>query len=437
MESPDRVVGVWGMGREGVSVSNLLASEGNRVIAIDEHLLSRPDNLTSSVEFVPGAGLERFLECDLVVASPGIPRVHPYRHVLESHRVKTTTATNLWMRTRTHDIVGVTGTKGKSTTSALINFLLNSAGIRSELGGNIGIPLTDISDPDAVVVAELSSYHCAYLEHSPRVAVVTSLFQDHLPWHGSLRQYWLDKARIFTEGAEVLICSRVTRDTLLTLGVDLPAKIRTSDAAALDHMQARLLPEALSAPHNVENLKLALLAVEEVSGFAVDLDSLYKSLPRFQALPHRLEVISRRDGRIWVDDSLSTTPESVVAAIESFVDRDLVLIVGGMDRGIDYSLLAAALFDRTPRIQVVCLPDHGLEMVASYQQAHASLVHSVQNMREAVEVARRVSGADSLIVLSPGAPSQNVYRNFEDKSLDFLSAVNDLPGSESGEPRTH
>jgi len=199
--------------------------------------------------------------------------------------------------------------------------------------------------------------------------------------------------------------------------------IRTTDDAIVSEVRTQSLPESLFAPHNVENLKLAILAAAQVPRFTLTLDAINDSLAEFQSLPHRLEVISTRDGRIWVDDSLSTTPESVVAAIESFVGRELVVIVGGMDRGIDYSLLSSALFARLPAVHVICLPDNGLDIVAAYHKANPNLVLSAHQIREAVELARQISGAGAVIVMSPGAPSQNVYRDFEDKSSDFQRAV--------------
>lgn len=417
------VTGIWGLGREGLSVSRFLSRQGRRMLAVDEQDSLRPDGLAKEAEFYSGGSLDRLLTCSVVVASPGVPRVHPFRQILESRGIEVTTATNLWMQDRAQNVVGVTGTKGKSTTSSLVLHLLQAGGVRSELGGNIGIPLTDITDPGGVTVAEMSSYQCAYLERSPRIAVVTNLYQDHLPWHGSLRQYWMDKCRIFTQGAQVLVCNLATLDALRGLGVALPSTVKTPDDPSVSGIDTMVLPASLSAPHNVENLKLALLAAAEVPGFELDLTRLAGILLQYKGLSHRLEEVSERDNRTWIDDSLSTTTESVVAAIESFDGRELVLIVGGMDRGIDYGPLEASVASRLPAIHVVCLPDNGLEMVATYRHANSELVHSAATMDDAVSLARKVSSPGSVIVMSPGAPSHNAYRNYEEKSQAYVRAV--------------
>lgn len=422
--SDTTAAGVWGVGREGLSATRFLTHQGHRVVAVDENGSPRPAGLADEVEFFSGAGaLERLLDCSLVVVSPGIPRVHPFREALRTRGTEVTTATNLWLRANAQRTVGVTGTKGKSTTASLIHSLLNAGGVHSELGGNIGVPLTDVSGSGDVAVAELSSYQCAYLERSPRVAVVTNLYQDHLQWHGSVDQYWLDKSRIFTEGADVLVCTGATLAVIRKMGVAVPPTVRTPDEPYLNGIEAMTLPAAVSAPHNVENLKLALLAAREVSHFAPELPEAIDALAQFDALPHRLQVVTRRGGRTWVDDSLSTTGDSVIAAIESFPGRELVLIIGGLERGIDYSTLSAALEFRTPAIHLVCLPDNGPTIAAPHASVRPDLVHSAANMQDAVAIARRVSAADSVIILSPGAPSQNAYRSYEEKSDDFVRSV--------------
>lgn len=423
-------IGIWGLGREGISVSKFLTGVGHRVIAVDEQKSGRPEGLNQAAQFFFGSNaLEQLLSCGQVVTSPGVPRVHPFRKQLESYGIVVTTGTNLWMRIHSQDMIGVTGTKGKSTTASLVHFLLNAGGVPTELGGNIGVPLTEITDLSAVTVAEMSSYQCAYLERSPRIAVITNLFQDHLPWHGSLAQYWLDKSNIFTRGAEVLICSSTTLEILKTLGVVFPSIVRTTDDELLSQLDPDLLPASLSAPHNIQNLKLAILAAAAVPGFKLNIKSTIEMIQNFKGLPHRLQVIAEHDGRVWVDDSLSTTPESVVAAVQSFTGRELILIVGGLDRGIDYQLLTLTLASRLPTVHVLCLPDNGLRMMAPYQALKPQFVHPVGSMAEAVELSSALSHPGTVIVMTPGAPSYNAYQNFEEKSHDFVQSVLSLGSS--------
>lgn len=415
----DGLAGVWGAGLEGQSVAKQLIRDGRNVLVVDENPMTRPPGLPAEADFRAGlTALEMLSACDFIVASPGIPRVHPFRQRLADLGIVVTTSTALWMADHSDMVVGVTGTKGKSTTAALTHFILKTTGIENELAGNIGVPLTNITEPNTVVVAELSSYQCAYLNKSPRIAVITNLYQDHLPWHGSPEQYWLDKTRVFTEGAQTLICSPVTLQKLSQLDVRLPVTVRTTDKNQFD---VAAVPDFLRTAHGIENLKLAFLAAEAVISF--NYADMLAELPRYVGLPHRLQTVSERDGRTWVDDSLSTTGESVCAAINSFVGRELVLIVGGMDRGIDYSPLTSALATRVPAVKLVCMPDNGRSMVSAYMAANPELVLEAKTMEDAVLAARDLSGRGAIIVMSPGAPSQNMYKNFEEKSNHFIDAL--------------
>ncbi len=420
MFSSNDMVGVWGAGREGQAVARRLVTT-RRVVVVDENRVERPAGLVAGVDYQGGlAALDRLRDCSLVVASPGVPRVHPFRDVLSMLGIPVTSPTALWMSDHSQKTIGITGTKGKSTTAALTHYILDQTGIASQLAGNIGLPLSDITDRSVTVVAELSSYQCAYLDVSPRVAVITNLYQDHLPWHGGLDRYWLDKARIYSQGAEVLICSGRTLSILAGLKLPLPPTVQITEDVLLPQASLHLLGD-----HNVENLKLALLASETVGSF--DRAVALERAKGFKSLPHRLETISNRDERVWVDDTLSTTAESVVAAVKSFPGRELVLIVGGLDRGIDYSPIVAALIECEPAVKLVCLPDNGLLIAGEYATVRPECVLSVATMGDAVLASRSFCRPGAVIILSPGAPSQNMYTDFEAKSADFASAIKALP----------
>ncbi len=421
------VIGMWGAGREGLSVCRYLDRRGVSVVLVDESARERPAGLPDSIDFRSGDGaLDALADCAEVVISPGVPRVHPFRAALDDRGVSTTSATNLWMRDHTNDVIGVTGTKGKSTTSSLIHFLLTAGTVESQLAGNIGVPLTDLPDTDTVTVVEMSSYQCAFLARSPRVAVVTSLFQDHLPWHGSLRQYWLDKANVFARGAEVLVCNADTLEKFTELGVALPETVLLATDDVLAGIDVAELPTPLRATHNRENLALAILAARQIPGFTLSDADIAQALASFEALPHRLATISTFADRRWVDDTLATTTESVIAALSAFPTENVVLLAGGLERGIDYSALQELLARRTPNIRVVCLPDNGVDIVGPYRTDHPDLVHTATDLSDAVRIALEVSEPGTVVLLSPGAPSYNVYRDFEEKSEDFRRAVDAL-----------
>jgi UDP-N-acetylmuramoylalanine--D-glutamate ligase len=415
-------VGVWGLGREGIAVASALAAAGHAVVAADEAAIDRPGGLPESVAVHTGPGaLDALLGAELVLASPGVPRVHPFRAELAARGVAVSTPTAVWMREHWRDVIGVTGTKGKSTTSTLIHLLLRSAGRDAELAGNIGRPLVDITEPDALVVAELSSYQCAYLDQSPAIAVVTSLYEDHLTWHGSRDAYRRDKARVFSEGATVLACDDRTLTELRALCVPIPAE-RIAPVDSLDGIELSL---NLQLPHNRDNVRLAIAVATHVVGDALTNAAINDVTATFGGLRYRLEVVSTARGRTWITDCLSTTTESTVAALRAFADSDVVLIVGGLDRGVDYGPLNDELLAMRS-VRVVAMPDNGEAMVAPFAAAHPDRVRSADTMEDAVAAALELGTEGSVVLLSPAAPSHNRYRDYAAKSEHFEAVVTAL-----------
>jgi UDP-N-acetylmuramoylalanine--D-glutamate ligase len=429
-------LGIWGFGVEGRAALSALASSYAAVTIVDE----RHD--APAVEPVPGTHIEwagyqlqRLLDCDLVVVSPGVPRTHPFFAELTAKGVRTTSGSAMWLDTNAGRTVGVTGTKGKSTTSALVHHILRVAGVGGILAGNIGHPLISVPDDERLVVAELSSYQCSWIDRSPRIAVVTNLFEEHLPWHGTLRRYWADKARIATRGAEILICDTETFGKLRSAdpAVDQlsPLFVQTSghqitapDGAAL--LTVGDLPPSLRARHLVASVRTAVLAAQVALGTSIPASDLIAGLREFSPLPHRLEVVEKHGGLVWVDDTLSTTPESVIAAVEAFRPNHTVLIVGGQDRGVSYEPLNNFLAADPDPVDVIAIPTNGPSSVDSFRRTRPGKVHLAADLQEAVALASRIGSPGSYVILSPGAPSFDLYRDYRHKSAAFREAVRRL-----------
>jgi UDP-N-acetylmuramoylalanine--D-glutamate ligase len=430
-------LGIWGFGVEGrAALSALAPSSYAVVIIVDE----RHD--TPAVEPIPGVQIEwgghqlqRLLRCDLVVVSPGVPRTHPFFAELTAKGVRVASGSAMWLETNADRTVGVTGTKGKSTTSALVHHILGLAGVECVLAGNIGHPLISVPDDGRPVVAELSSYQCAWINRSPRIAVVTNLFEEHLPWHGTLRRYWADKARIATRGAETLVCDAETFgklrsvdpavDRLSTLLVQASGReITAPDGTTL--LTVGDLPQSLRARHLVASVRAALLAAYAALETSIPASDLIAGLERFSPLPHRLEIVDRRGGLVWVDDTLSTTPESVIAAVEAFRPNHTVLIVGGQDRGVSYEPLNDFLVASPDPVDVIAIPTNGPSSVDSFRRLRPEKVHLAADLQEAVALASRICSPDGYVILSPGAPSFDLYRDYRDKSAAFREAVRRL-----------
>jgi UDP-N-acetylmuramoylalanine--D-glutamate ligase len=433
-------VGVWGAGREirsfAEQLSRRLPSARIAVAAFDapppagiRETLAAPDAriVTSSADTdVVGA----LRECDVVVRSPGVSTHRPELCALSEAAVPVTTATSLWLAEREgRGVIGVTGTKGKSTTAALASHLARAAGRPVHLAGNIGVPALDLldSEPSELAVVELSSYQIADLATGPEVAVITSLFREHLDWHGSEEAYRADKLRILglpgvraavvNARSEQLVAAAAGTGANVTLYGTPDGWDATPSGVALNGELVVASAElSLPGEHNALNLCGALAALE---AFGVEPPALPEALHGFRTLPHRLEAVAEHEGVLWVDDSISTTPESTLAAIASFPRRDVVLIGGGQDRGQDYAELGRVLAERNAT--VIGLPSTGPRLVAAARGAGVPAARALESadMPAAVALARTLGRAGAVVLLSPAAPSYDNYRNFEERGERF------------------
>jgi len=430
--------GVWGAGREGKAAVEWLLDRGETDITVaderEDATLDIPEGANGHVRFFHGDdSLDHLLDCSIVIVSPGVPGVHGFRTTLSEWGIMVTSGTNLWMAHH-GTCIGVTGTKGKSTTTTLITALLNQCGVPARLAGNIGVPLLGLPDTDQTTVVELSSYQCASLTHSPTVAVIVNLYQEHLTWHGSLEAYWRDKCRIFTQGASTLIADKDTVAKIHGLAIDTSGldvyspTTETDDliAGALALVNLDQLPLLFSSGPGVHNLSLAILAAQ-AWGATVRAKDIARVVVDFTPLPHRLNLVSTACGREWYDDTLSTSAESVIAAAEALKSRPRILIVGGQSRGISYDGLNDYLLGQQDNpVRIITIPTNGPEMVSPYEQTHPDLVRHASSLADAVRLAASLGPDGSAIILTPGAPSYDLYPNYEAKSADYTASITSL-----------
>ncbi len=432
-------IGVWGAGREIGSFADQLARRlpAARILvaAFDtppgedvRATLSAPDARV----LVGADALAGLLDCEVVVRSPGVSIHRPELRALRAAGVPVTTATALWLAERGGGgVIGVTGTKGKSTTAALACHLARAAGRTVQLAGNIGVPALDLLDhePAQVTVVELSSYQIADLDTGPEVAVVTSLFREHTDWHGSEEAYRADKLRILGLPG-VRACVINARGEHLA-GIHTDAQTRRygvpegwdarADGLALRGelvLAAGELP--LRGEHNALNLCAALTALEALG---VAPPALPAALEGFRPLAHRLETIAEHDGAVWVDDSISTTPESTLAARARFHGHELILFAGGQDRGQDHAQLARVLAATGAR--VIGVPSTGPRLLAAARAAGVPDAGAIEarDLAEAVDRATALARAGTVVLLSPAAPSYDHYRDFEQRGERFRALV--------------
>lgn len=429
-------VGVWGAGREinsfAVQLARRLPLAQITVVALD----TDPDEDVRATLGLSGANLVTGTDvtaalagCDVVVRSPGVSIYRPELRQLRGAGTPVTTATALWLAERSGSrVIAVTGTKGKSTTATFLAHLVRASGQAVGLAGNIGVPALDLLDRPSteLAIVELSSYQIADLETGPEVAVITNLFREHTDWHGSEDAYQRDKLRLLAlPGVSIAVVNarderlvRAVRTDARTTLYGLPGgwNAGTSGVTLRGETVLAAADLPLRGEHNALNLCAALAALEAIG---LDLPPLSQSLRNFEGLEHRLQTILERDQVTWVDDSISTTPESALAALASFTGRDIVLLAGGQDREQDYAQLGICLAEL--KATVVGLPSTGSRIVDAARSAGApdSQAFEASDLAEAVALAHQRATPGSVVLLSPAAPSYDHYRNFEARGAHF------------------
>ncbi|MFG3422463.1 UDP-N-acetylmuramoyl-L-alanine--D-glutamate ligase [Micromonospora sp. NPDC048063] len=437
-----RTVAVWGAGREGRAAVTAIAAHGPAdLVAVDDsaNFLSLPweGALAEAAPLVTGEdGFARLAAAEVVVRSPGVPQTHPWLVELRRRGVTVTQGTALWMADHAERTVGVTGSKGKSTTSSLISHLLAAVDRPNVFGGNIGVPTLDLPEAELYVL-ELSSYQCSDLTDSPRVAVVTALFPEHLDAHGGEAEYYRDKLNLLAHGPRTVVVNGADPRLALELGDRAAVRAGLPDTAHVAggpdgtpwfHLGDRpLFPRAvlpLVGRHNEGNLCVALAVLDALGVDVVARrDTLAVAVAEFQGLAHRLTEIVDPSGLTFVDDTLATSPYAAMHAIDAYEGRPLTVIVGGADRGLDYTPLREHLAER--EITVIGIPDSGARIVEALAGLPKVRAEVVDDLVDAVRLARGLTPADGVVLLSPAAPSYGRFRNFEHRSEVFAQAVRD------------
>ena len=328
-ELTGKTIGIWGMGVEGKSTWACLEKH-----VPSAHLLEITEE--NKEQTLP--------VCDVVIKSPGISLYRPDIQALVKQG-KLTSASNLFFANKDPSVrvIAVSGTKGKSTTSSLLAHTLSYLGVPVELGGNIGVPLLDFIDKkNLTVVAELSSYQCSDLHYGPDIALLTNLYPEHLQWHGSHQQYWLDKINMIKQAKTAVLNKtdvRTKRFGLTGIFFNNPALFHVRSGWFYKGKEKLFACSCLNLTglHNAQNA-CAVLTVIDLLGY--DCKKCADCFHTFQPLAHRLQPVKTLGGVLFIDDSISTTPETALSAMKAFKDKHITLIAGGLDRGQKWGALA-------------------------------------------------------------------------------------------------
>jgi UDP-N-acetylmuramoyl-L-alanine---L-glutamate ligase len=417
-------VGVWGVGVEGAATLRRLAADRTTPYAVVDRVAGAASDGREVLALDDG-GLDRLLECDVVIKSPGISPYDEPARALTDAGVRLTGGLALWLEDAPRDRVAcLTGTKGKSTATAIAGALCRGLGHDTFVGGNIGRAPWDPSVTTAAwSFVETSSYQAHDVTTGPRVVAVTSLSQDHLVWHHGYETYVRDKLSLCTRpGVEVVVTPAA--DAELARYADLlgphVTPVEEVDAPWTDGL-------GLIGRHNLRNALLARAVLVALGVPGADDDAaLAAAAASYEPLPSRLTRVGRVGDVEFVDDSLSTNTLPTLAAVESFPGRRVALLVGGQDRGIDYAPLALGLRESADLL-VLTLPDNGPRIADTIRSlAPTVAVEECADLRSAVRRGHEWAVPDGVVLLSPAAPSFGVFRDYAERAEVFTAAMREL-----------
>ncbi|MGN6740712.1 UDP-N-acetylmuramoyl-L-alanine--D-glutamate ligase [Dyella sp.] len=424
-------VAVWGFGREGRAAITAIRAQ---LPSLPLALYCSEGEVEAARAFDPALAVFGhepdavvLSAYDVVVKSPGISIYKPAVTTAQAQGTLFTSGTALWFSEHPDArVVAVTGTKGKSTTTALIAHLARSLGVRTALAGNIGLPLLELQGQSAELwTIELSSFQTG--EAGPvELAVVTSLYEEHLDWHGSRERYVVDKLRLGDVARTLLVNSQ--QANLLAHTVGHSDRRLFGDAAGwhvaggfIRRGGREVFPvEQLGVPglHNALNASAALAALDLLGYDAL---AAAPALATFRPLPHRLQPLGRCDGRDWINDSIATTPAAVVAALESLPGREVAVLVGGYDRGVDWAPFVEYAQTHPPRA-IACMGANGPRIEAALRAGEVTCpVIRVADLAAAVEAARAVTPEGGVVLMSPGAPSFDQFKDYAERGRRFAT----------------
>jgi UDP-N-acetylmuramoyl-L-alanine---L-glutamate ligase len=428
-----RRVAIWGLGREGRAAIRFLRQRAATLplrLLDDDPAATAPPGLEGVTCAFGASRIAALLDgIDVIVKSPGVSLYRDEIRTARDNGISITSLLNLWFA-EPHRVTTlcITGTKGKSTTATLVAHMLRKLGHAAALVGNIGVPITEIADTTDFAVIEVSSYQAADFAGTCDIAVLTSLFPEHLDWHLTLDNYYRDKVNLLRHARRRIVSRAAAGVVVPLLGEPGGELVRFDDDAGIHARGAEIFDAAsclgavrdryLARPHNLSDLCAALTAVKALG---IDPAAALDAAHGFAGLPHRQQELGSIGGLLFVDDSISTIPESTLAALDVYAGRDVTVILGGYDRGIDYSRLVAEL--ATGKAQrAMCLGASGARICAALQAAMGlCAARGARSMAEAVASAIAMTPPGGVVLLSPAAPSYGNYRDFTERGRDFAA----------------
>lgn len=426
---------IYGLGLSGRAAARLLLGRGAAVVAVDDKAVDA-GGLAGRVELLPGGGSRELpAGIDLVVVSPGVPLDRPILEDARRRGVPVIAEVELAFPFLNGPVVAITGSNGKSTTTAMAGAMLQAAGFQVEVCGNIGEPLADKVDgpPGRVFVVELSSFQIeGIVTFKPKAAALLNLSEDHLDRYGTLEAYGAAKKRLFrtmdADDTAVLNAddpeaarteTRARRRFFSRLGTVADGCFAAADGRVLEDGDLELFHASDVPLAGVQNLENAMAAALLARALGVAPDAIRTALRGFTGLPHRLQRVGERGGVLFYDDSKGTNPGATLKAIEGFADGTVHLILGGRNKDADLAALTPMVRRKARRAYLIG------EAASEFETALGGAVpyEMAETMERAVQSAASQARPGEAVVLSPACASFDQFRNFMHRGQVFQDLV--------------
>ncbi len=434
----DKNIAILGFGKEGKSTYNFLRKylPTKELTILDKSEINVSDQYT---KIITGEEyLSNLNSYDLIIKSPGISLKEVN---YQEFAFKITSQLQLILEVYSSNIIGITGTKGKSTTSTLLYEVLQQQGKDVYLLGNIGNPIFDNIEAyqeDTILVIEMSSHQLEFIHNSPHIAAILNLYQDHLDHAGSLEHYHANKMNIFKYQSatdyslyfddDAYLSERMKKYNYPALKYNIRFdnnKITTNSTRIKDskvYLNGELLyidqARNLKGDHNLRNIMFIVTIAEILN---LDLKKVAETIYQFKGLKYRMEYIETYDNISYYNDTIATIPKATISAIQTIKNVD-TLIFGGMDRKIDYQEFTDFL-EKSTISNLICMPTTGTKIGEILQEKTQKNIYFVVTLEEAHDIAKKVTKKGHSCLLSPAASSYEYFKNFEEKGRKFEEIV--------------
>lgn len=462
MDFKEKKVVIMGLGinKEGSGVSSALffAHSGARVLVTDykprSFFTAQIKKLTphKNIRFVFGRHNESdFKNADIIIKNPDVPKSSPYLTIARAHGIPVHNDWSVFLSLHDNPVIGVTGTRGKSTTTTLIYEMLRNA-YSAKLCGNIGVSPLAIArkiKPKDILIAELSSWNLQQFDvvkKSPHIAVVTNLLPDHLNKYKNIREYYRDKENIFRyqTSRDALVANKDNKEVVKRIRQAHRGRVKKAKAHILWFSQKPFKGDgayvkngkiifsfddkteqicsvkdiAIPGAHNVENI-LAAVCVAAVAGISPK--DIRTAIIHFHGVPNRLELVREIKGIQYYNDTTATSPDAVIAALRALDSKKIILLAGGTDKKLDYSLFIKEIKKYKPRL--VLFAGTATDKIRKELGNYPHILGDVRSMKEAMRLAKTHAKKGDVVLLSPGAASFGIFKNEFDRGAQFSKTV--------------